>query len=209
MTVGRNELCPCGSGKKSKHCCNQGQQSFFKGPGALVLLVVLFGAAAIVAALNRNEPSSRSSTIAAEMPAGTPAASSTSTSTPPPASAPSPTTPPRPGQVWSAEHGHWHNAPVAPVPTPGQPGITVDAGAGAASPIKVESVGQVSDGRVWSAEHGHYHYPQASADSPISNVRPFPKGPPAFTPAPEPSGPAPQGKVWSVEHGHWHDAPKN
>ena len=28
VKTGRNELCPCGSGKKNKKCCNKGTQYF-------------------------------------------------------------------------------------------------------------------------------------------------------------------------------------
>jgi len=32
LDIGRNDLCPCGSGLKHKHCC-QGKRLFFKGGG--------------------------------------------------------------------------------------------------------------------------------------------------------------------------------
>ena len=44
--VGRNETCPCGSGKKYKHCCES------KASGSrMSTMVILLVAAAVVAAL--------------------------------------------------------------------------------------------------------------------------------------------------------------
>ncbi len=70
--VGRNEACPCGSGKKYKQCCES------KG-GSLVQsrMIMLLIAAAIVAAILAGF-SNRSSSGG--------------------------------GGVWSAEHGHYHDA---------------------------------------------------------------------------------------------------
>lgn len=58
------------------------------------------------------------------------------------------------GRVWSAEHGHWHDAPVAgqstrrfPLGEPAAAGVTPRA----APP------GTPPPGKVWSAEHGHWH----------------------------------------------------
>ena len=51
------------------------------------------------------------------------------------------------GRVWSAEHGHWHNADgteVGSVPRP----------AGASVP---QPPGPAPEGKVWSEEHGHFH----------------------------------------------------
>ena len=50
------------------------------------------------------------------------------------------------GQVWSEEHGHWHDAPSAP--------------ATSTTPAQVKSIqasGPVPEGKVWSEEHGHWH----------------------------------------------------
>ena len=46
MKAGRNDLCPCGSGKKYKRCCS-GKTPWYKEPvwaGALVILVLLVAA---------------------------------------------------------------------------------------------------------------------------------------------------------------------
>ena len=76
--VGRNEACPCGSGKKFKQCCES------KATGGLQSRVILLlVAAAIVAALlaglsNRDSGGG--------------------------------------GGVWSAEHGHYHDAQGREIP---------------------------------------------------------------------------------------------
>ena len=71
--VGRNDTCPCGSGKKYKQCCAS------KAGGSLVQsrVIMLLIAAAIVAAILAGFSNRGSST--------------------------------GPG-VWSAEHGHYHDA---------------------------------------------------------------------------------------------------
>lgn len=78
MKANRNDPCPCGSGKKYKHCC-EGKTPLYKQPlftGTLVLLLLL-GAALLVW--------SSSSSATAEGPGSAP-----------------------PGKVWSPEHGHYH-----------------------------------------------------------------------------------------------------
>lgn len=71
--IGRNEACPCGSGKKYKQCCES------KAGGSLMQsrVIMLLIAAAIVAAILAGF-SSRDSGAGAG--------------------------------VWSAEHGHYHDA---------------------------------------------------------------------------------------------------
>jgi hypothetical protein len=55
MAVGRNEPCPCGSGKKYKHCCALKSQ---KSPlttrivAALIALVLLTGAVVMIRSLD-------------------------------------------------------------------------------------------------------------------------------------------------------------
>src|SRR5687768_11114642 len=104
MNAGRNEPCPCGSGKKFKHCCEKSASTVAtRGPAVLVAIVVLAGTAALVAALNRApRPTPQTPAVAQPMQASTPAAATTT-------NGPSAETPP-PGKVWSPEHGHWHDA---------------------------------------------------------------------------------------------------
>jgi len=93
----------------------------------------------------------------------------------------------RPGQVWSEEHGHWHDAPAAPAPstTPSQTRST-------------QPSGPAPEGKVWSEEHGHWHDTPAASATPSASSQGI---------TPQPPGPVPEGKVWSEEHGHWHNAP--
>ncbi|MEP0548720.1 MAG: SEC-C metal-binding domain-containing protein [Rhodothermales bacterium] len=82
MNAGRNEPCPCGSGKKHKHCC-AGKTPWYKEAkwtGALVALVLLGGLfLAGIAFTDAGDDDSDGSAV--------------------------------PGRVWSEEHQHWHDAP--------------------------------------------------------------------------------------------------
>jgi hypothetical protein len=81
MNAGRNEPCPCGSGKKHKHCC-AGKTPWYREPkwtGALVALVLLGGL--FLAGIAFTEAGDDADGAAT------------------------------PGRVWSEEHQHWHDAP--------------------------------------------------------------------------------------------------
>jgi hypothetical protein len=75
---GRNERCPCGSGKKFKHCCESKRDGF---PSGVVAMLI---AAAIIGAIIVGITSARSNSGS--------------------------------GRVWSAEHGHYHDASGREVP---------------------------------------------------------------------------------------------
>ena len=93
----------------------------------------------------------------------------------------------KPGQVWSEEHGHWHDPPSTP-PTSTTP----------PQEKSTQTTGTAPEGKVWSEEHGHWHdAPSTTATSTT----------PTQEKSTQPAGPAPEGKVWSEEHGHWHNAP--
>ena len=79
--VGRNDRCPCGSGKKYKHCC-QGKASRLSAAGWLTIAALVV-AAGVLVYLVVNVAKNDSS---GPMGRGT---------------CP-------PGQVWSAQHGHCH-----------------------------------------------------------------------------------------------------
>ena len=151
MRVGRNEPCPCGSGKKYKVCC-EGKQSRGASPGLIALLVAI----GIVAALGV-VASMRQDDKPASVPAPT-AASNTPRKQPP---GPVPA-----GKVWSEEHGHWHDAkpaagqsPIRISPTATVPGTTPGATPNARVPFtpKPQPPGPAPAGKVWSPEHGHWH----------------------------------------------------
>ena len=81
MSTRRNDPCPCGSGRKFKHCC-QGRVPWYRKaglPGLLLLLVLVGGLIVFAFSLTQGDENG--------------------------APGPAP-----PGKVWSPEHGHWHDA---------------------------------------------------------------------------------------------------
>jgi len=224
--IGRNDPCPCGSGKKHKNCCyNRGILTNKKGQnkialGVLALVVVLAGIISI--SKLSSTPSAQKMAPITQPPISPSATTSTaqtqSSSVPStaPQFTPQPPGPVPMGKVWSPEHGHWHNVQPAATATalpsnnsstgttsnvfdilPGQEGTQAQA------KLTPQPPGPVPEGKVWSAEHGHWHNIPAAGQVTATNLQP---GQPTQL-TPQPPGPAPAGKVWSAEHGHWHDAP--
>lgn len=211
MKANRNDTCPCGSGKKFKKCC-EGKSAFeasglAKRSGIIGAAAILVAAGAVAAWLNRSEPqspagaSSQPSQVAgtAPVPGGSvPAANVPGPQPPGPAPA---------GKVWSAEHGHWHDAPGTLTPT-GMPNpIRIETstaplvpGSNVSPPIAFSQPTEPAPpGKVWSAAHGHWHDAPRGAMIDATQSVPQRRGTAA------PPGPAPPGKVWSAAHGHWHD----
>ena len=75
--TGRNQRCPCGSGKKFKQCCASKKE----GVSSSVIALVIVGA--IIAAIFVVVSNARSTSA---------------------------------GRVWSAEHGHYHDASTRELP---------------------------------------------------------------------------------------------
>ena len=160
MRVGRNDACPCGSGRKYKACC-EGKQG--RGPSrGLILLLATIGVVAALGVVASIRDKDTQSAVSLPSPTGN---ARTTPRAQPPGPAPA-------GKVWSAEHGHWHDA--APqrgtaqrgtAPGGGSPiqvsGATVPNPRGAAPTQrftpKPQPPGPVPAGKVWSAEHGHWH----------------------------------------------------
>ena len=147
MRVGRNEACPCGSGKKYKACC-EGKNTRGMSPGLLLLLgaIGLIVAAGVVASIRSRKDDRPAPMASVPAPVRTP-------SPQPPGPAPA-------GKVWSPEHGHWHDQqPAAPATQPIQ--IQQPAGAPATAGVtptpKPQPPGPAPAGKVWSPEHGHWH----------------------------------------------------
>ena len=153
MRVGRNDACPCGSGKKFKSCC-EGKSTTRMSRGLILLVVVIAAIAAIgvIPALIGDR--------AADEPAVAVVPQRRATPQPGPAPA---------GKVWSAEHGHWHDAPkrtVVGMPSAeGSPlqvipqqveGGTIQPPV-QPRPLTPQPPGEVPAGKVWSPEHGHWH----------------------------------------------------
>lgn len=240
----RNDPCPCGSGLKYKKCCESKDESRSRFP---IGLAVLIGAIALLAAVGfapslfkRSEskpastPTPTQNAAAAPLPAdpmnpfsGNRPASTDETSDAAGAAAtaqpaPSATPAPQPGQappgkVWSAEHGHWHDATAPPSPIQIQAEqLGTRSGSGAGAPPE--------PGMVWSEEHNHWH--KAPRSTGAATRDPATGAPIGADPAPgpgqvrafgqlvdvsaqpgtpQPPGDVPEGMVWSREHGHWHD----
>lgn len=182
MQVGRNETCPCGSGAKYKNCCANKSRGLSHGMIALLAAIVAVAALGVIPSLvgNRNsrrttEPEVQAPAAAAPAPAApvqpatttasaeSPVTAALSTAAPgaidaatvrPPSVPGSPQPGPAPaGQVWSVEHGHWHD-----IATGAAPGV-VQAPA-PRTPVTLQTQpppGPAPAGKVWSAEHGHYH----------------------------------------------------
>ena len=55
---------------------------------------------------------------------------------------------PPPGKVWSAEHGHWHDAKNP------HDAFTTDS---EKSGDQVQRQDETSPGKIWSPDHGHWH----------------------------------------------------
>jgi hypothetical protein len=110
MKVGRNDRCPCGSGKKYKQCCGPAEDARSKRRSTYAMVatavVLALGIGGIVVLISSESgPSNR---------------------------------------VWSAEHGHWHDA------------NGVELGRSSSMP-GARPTGPAPAGKVWSAEHGHWH----------------------------------------------------
>lgn len=79
--VGRNELCPCGSGKKYKNC-HEKEGGLKKKSNRSVIIGAVIIALFIIISVVSMITNRRSSSGPGEAP---------------------------PGKVWSEEHGHWHD----------------------------------------------------------------------------------------------------
>lgn len=78
MKIGRNEPCPCGSGKKYKHCCLNRKAALPMTQKLLLLVVALVIGSGMILGLTA---------LLTEDHMGVPAEE---------------------GKVWSEEHQHWH-----------------------------------------------------------------------------------------------------
>ena len=181
----RNDLCPCGSGKKMKTCHPGGYAGPSKNRNVMIVgLIVAVVAIAAVAMLQPDSspplqavPSSSMTPPTNAAPARNAAApASQGAGTPQPGPAP-------PGKVWSSDHGHWHDEPGA---TTANPGVQVSPGQTqalqmpalqnpnqAAKPPVQQPPGPAPEGKVWSAEHGHWHdAPKTTPAAPAQGAGP-------------------------------------
>ena len=106
MKVGRNEPCPCDSGRKFKQCCEKtGSKSLRMGNYALLLLALLLTVGAVLAVY------SAATTEKTAPPGKVWSEEHNHWHDAPVGVASQPPGEPPPGKVWSEEHGHWHDAP--------------------------------------------------------------------------------------------------
>lgn len=190
--AGRNDLCPCGSGKKMKACHPGGVAPVAKNRKILLIGLGVAAVAVIGAATMRGDTAAPLRTNPTR-PMSSPARN---TSAPPtqPAGAAKPGTaqpgPAPPGKVWSVEHGHWHDDPGAaqasgaPLNASQNQPVVLNAPqsrdvANPNQPARAnipQPSGIAPEGKVWSPEHGHYH------DAP--KTQPAGSATPATPPAP-------------------------
>jgi hypothetical protein len=145
---GRNDACPCGSGKKFKNCCVDKGSGISKGVLLLIAVIAAIAAIGILPSV-LGQKKEKETNFTSSLPAGR--------------RVPQPG-PAQPGKVWSAEHGHWHDAETRNVmplssgtmPTPTSPVQVQSAPAPAFTPGP-QPPGPVPAGKVWSTEHGHWH----------------------------------------------------
>jgi len=145
----RNDICHCGSGKKFKNCHGKtiersSQTWVIVAVISLFLLWFLFFQTSPPA-----ETTSYSQGINNKNIGGRPFKQPSTPLIPnSPNLTPTAPGPAPPGKVWSVEHGHWHDAPLAPTTLPPQPGTSAP---------KSQPPGEPPQGKVWSVEHGHWH----------------------------------------------------
>ena len=130
---GRNDACHCGSGKKFKNCHGK---TIVRSSQTWIIVAAIFLFLLWFLFFETKPPAEATSYSPAPLIPKKPNLSS---------AAPGPAPP---GKVWSVEHGHWHNAPLAPTILPAQPGT---------SEPKSQPPGDPPPGQVWSPEHGHWH----------------------------------------------------
>jgi hypothetical protein len=132
METGRNDACPCGSGKKFKNCCiGEAKRHSSRGLMFLIAAIAVIAAAGFVPQMLEDSQPKRTPVPAASRSAG------------------------GAGKVWSSEHNHWHDAgttAAASTSVPARPATPQQT-----FTPKAQPPGPVPAGKVWSTEHGHWH----------------------------------------------------
>ena len=179
--VGRNDPCPCGSGRKFKVCCQEKASSSSPTRRSPVLYLALGGAGVVLAVVvgqtffgpassDRLETAPKNAS-ARSIPLSVPVAGGSGgrpsgLMSQPPGPAPE-------GKVWSPEHGHWHDlaAPTGQAINAGGNSTPTPAGPASFTP---QPAGPVPEGKVWSPEHGHWHDVNPPPTSPTPTANPSP-----------------------------------
>lgn len=147
--VSRNDLCPCGSGRKYKHCCAGKLRIGKIRIGVTMWVILAVGVAAIVGGVVLLRPGN-----GVVPQAGSPNSSATSGP---------------PGEPWAYDsvtkrhydpgHGHWHDGPPPPLAArglsaPAAPATAMDTSSG---PPPAAWTHDVAGNRHWDPNHGHWH----------------------------------------------------
>jgi hypothetical protein len=155
MKTSRNAACPCGSGRKHKNCCqpkeSQAAPAGLKSNSTAWILGFLGILALLTAALafgpfSQQKVPDRTGVTSSPLPLGQQGAVGAAQ---PPGPAPA-------GKVWSAEHGHWHDAPGAQALPPAA-SQTITPQPTTPATYTPQPPGPAPEGKVWSTDHGHWH----------------------------------------------------
>lgn len=198
--VGRNDLCPCGSGKKYKQCCEKSgvlprSRKLNQILAGLFLTALLVAAASAYISIGDDDAVE----LEAEQQKKPPITLSRPTQPTKADLAPkaAPSGPAPEGKVWNAAHGHWHDespAIAGDLESKLPPLLPLEHAPGLAESTKPP--GPAPAGKEWNTEHGHWHDIGDNSNNAVS------------APSAEPTSPAPrEGMTWNPEHGHWHGAP--
>lgn len=195
-SVGRNDLCPCGSGLKYKQCCEGKAIPQVRGRRGWILgAVALAAVALIVWGVMRSQSRPVAGRSLGTPPAGTGTAAGIT-----------------PGTAAGITPG------TTPMPTPGavspSPGVPAPPGV-AAEPWAYDA----ATNRHFDPSHGHWHNgpPPPPESRGAANAMPAPGTSNSTLAAPgaTPTGPAPaawtydpvKNQHWDPGHQHWHQGP--
>ena len=171
QNIGRNEACPCGSGKKHKNCCEgKARFSIANLPNRSAWIIGVLGVAAIAFMLTMGQNRGERSAPAAPPPVGGPSGGAT---------APGGLNDVRPepwaydaasNQHFDPAHNHWHQGP--PPPQSARGAAPMDSGdvGGAGAQATPPGIDRAPEGttpqpyeydaatnQYWDPAHGHWH----------------------------------------------------
>ena len=129
----RNDPCHCGNGAKYKNCH---AKKGIKKPLPWMLWGVSFLLIGVFSFIPNNKENELNNQYTSK-----PYIPQNTVNNKPDGEAP-------PGKVWSAEHGHWHDAKN---PHDAYSGYMKNSG------DQLQRKGAAPPGKVWSPEHGHWH----------------------------------------------------
>lgn len=145
--VSRNDLCPCGSGRKYKHCCARKLRIGGMKIGGTMWVVLGVGVVAIVAGVMITR---RGTGV---VPQAGPIGASTVNGPP--------------AEPWAYDsvtkrhydpgHGHWHDGPPPPLAARGLPSPVAGTTDTMSGPTPAAWTHDVAGNRHWDPTHNHWH----------------------------------------------------